>query len=87
MWNIFKEHLDYVLNKATRATHKVQNTQLSAPPPELCLKLFQPLLLPITEYGNEIWSAGMNMDSIDVFQAKFMKRVLKLRPQTPTFLF
>jgi hypothetical protein len=32
----------------------------------------------------EIWSAGNNNDMLDTFQVKFMKRMLKLRPQTPT---
>ena len=41
-------------------------------------------MAPSVEYGNEVWAAGTNYDSVDTFHVKFLKRVLKLRPQTPT---
>ena len=41
-------------------------------------------MLPITEYGTEIWSAGNKLDIIDTFHVKYIKRLLKLRPQTAT---
>ena len=41
-------------------------------------------MLPIIEYGSEIWYAGNKLDIIDRFHVKYIKRVLKLRPQTAT---
>ena len=41
-------------------------------------------MLPIIEYGSEIWSAGNKLDIIDRFHVKYIKRILKLRPQTAT---
>ena len=38
-------------------------------------------MLPIIEYGSEIWSAGNKLDIIDRFHVKY---ILKLRPQTAT---
>lgn len=84
--NIFKEHLNSVITKASRATFNVQKycKPLGSPPPSLVLKLFNSLVVPVLEYGSEIWSAGTNTDCIDVFQVKFIKRMLKLRQQTAT---
>ena len=46
--------------------------------------MFNSIVLPITEYGSEIWSAGNKLDIIDRFNVKYIKHVLKLRPQTAT---
>jgi len=85
-YNVFKEHVNTTVTKATRATYKVQSycTALGTPPPALAIKLFNSIVMPVIEYGSEIWSAGNNIDVLDTFQVKFFKRVLKVRPQTPT---
>jgi hypothetical protein len=81
-----KEHMSFALTKAARCTYKIQNycSPLGTPPPALAIKLFNSIVLPTIEYGSEVWSAGVNADCVDTFHVKFLKRVLKLRPQTPT---
>ena len=84
--NVFKEHMTTALTKASRATYQVQNycKPLGSPPPEIAIKRFNSTVAPIIEYGSEVWSAGINTDPVDTFQVKFIKRALKLRPQTST---
>jgi hypothetical protein len=85
--NIFKKHSDYTLGKALQATYKIQNNcrPLGQVPPDVAIKLFNSLVLPIIEYGAEIWSGCFNTKDIhdlDIFQLKFLKRILKVRQQT-----
>ena len=40
-------------------------------------------MLPVIEYASEVWATGADTDVVYVFQVKYLKRVLKLRPQTP----
>ena len=83
--NIFKNHLDYTISKATRASFKIQNLckQFGQVPPFLAVKLFNTLVTPILEYGSEIWASGINTTTVDKFQAKFLKRILHVRKSTP----
>ena len=78
--SMFKEHLNYILTKACKATYQIQKycAPLGAAPPALCIKLFKSIVMPVIEYGSEVWSAGMNTDALDNYQVKFLKRLLKL---------
>lgn len=84
-----KEHdiVHFALTKAARSTYKVQNYCSpfgTPPPPALAIQLFNSIVLPVIEYDSEVWAAGANIDVVNTFHVKYLKRVLKLRPQTPT---
>lgn len=58
---------------------KAVNLQL---PPDIHIELFEKLVTPICLYGSEIWGYG-NLEPIEVFYRKFLKRVLGLNKSTP----
>ena len=51
-------------------------------PPDIQIDLFEKLVTPICLYGSEVWGHG-NIEPIDVFYRKFIKRVLGLNQSTP----
>ena len=86
-FDYFKQTHEYLINQAQKAMF--QATRLSSPvvgklSPPLAFKVFDSQILPILEYGAEIWSKGKSIDIMETFQLKFLKNVLWVRPQTPT---
>lgn len=84
--NVFRKYYEYDIGKAMQATHKIQNycRPLGQVPPSVAVKLFNSLVLPVIEYGSEIWSSNVNTPGLDTFHLKFLKRILKVRQQTPS---
>ena len=53
-------------------------------PPVLKFKIFDSQILPILEYGSEIWSAGSEINVLECVQLKYVKQLLGVKPQTST---
>ena len=51
-------------------------------PPDIHLDLFEKMISPIFLYGCEVWGYG-NVEPIEVFYRKFIKRILGLNRSTP----
>ena len=58
---------------------KAVNLQL---PPDIHIDLFEKMITPICLYGSEIWGYN-NIEPLEVFYRKFIKRVLGLNKSTP----
>ena len=58
---------------------KALNLQL---PPDIHIDLFEKMISPIFLYGCEIWGYS-NLELVEVFFRKFIKRVLCLNKSTP----
>ena len=48
------------------------------------LKIFDCQILPILEYGSEIWSTGKEISVLEIIQLKYLKNTLSVKPQTST---
>ena len=59
---------------------KAVNLQL---PPDIHIDLFEKMITPICLYGSEVWGYG-NIEPVEVFYRKFLKRVLGLNKSTWT---
>ena len=51
-------------------------------PPDIHIDLFEKMITPICLYGSEVWGYS-NLEPVEVFYRKFIKRVLGLRKSTP----
>ena len=51
-------------------------------PPDIQIDLFEKMVVPICLYGSEVWGYG-NVEPVEVFYRKFIKRVLGLNKSTP----
>ena len=85
-YGILRGHLPYAEKCATRATFavKLRLQPLKQTPPPIALKLFDSLVLPILEYGAEIWLPSTSHDILEGLHLRFLKTTLGVRPQTPT---
>ena len=86
-FDYFGKTSEYLTNQAQKALF--QATTLSNPvvgklSPALAFKVFDSQIMPILEYGAEIWSPGKQIHLMEKFHLKFIKNVLWVRPQTPT---
>ena len=52
--------------------------------PNLALKAFDSLILPILEYGGEILYTGKKIDEYEKIHLNFLKALLGVNKQTPT---
>ena len=51
-------------------------------PPDIQIDLFDKMILPICLYGSEVWGYT-NLDPLEIFYRKFLKRVLGVYKTTP----
>ncbi len=77
---------NYVLNNCRRALFKIRKLclPLGQVPPSLGLKLFDSLVMPLVDYASEVWFNEEIAQGLEVFQLGYLKRLLGVRPQTPT---
>ena len=85
--NSHKEHIKYAESGANRALYSVlgylnQSNVLKQTPPPVTLKLFDSLVLPILDYGSEIWGISNSTEALEKVQLRFFKTILGVRPQT-----
>ena len=52
-------------------------------PIDIQCNLFEKLVFPIMLYGCEIWGA-QSLNMLEIFYRKFLKKILHLRPSTPS---
>ena len=84
--NTFAENITYLKNKAQRAIGDIR-TNISKitgvnKPHGIMMKLFDSQILPILEYGSEIWFPGKNLASFESVHLNFLKCALGVRTQT-----
>ena len=92
---IFNTHLkdplgtvsDQLLRQAQKATYqarKLSGAVLGRLSPKLAFKVFDTQILPIMEYGSEIWYKVKAPDKHEKFHLSYIKSTLGVRPQTTT---
>ena len=81
-----REYLVEQANKALYQVYKVSGPVVGKLSPDIAFKVFDTQLMPILEYGSEIWFCDKESQnaSIEKFHLKFIKSTLGVRPQTPT---
>ena len=52
--------------------------------PTISFKAFDCQILPILEYGSDIWYTGDDVNDLEKIHLKFIKSTLGVRKQTPT---
>lgn len=53
--------------------------------PWLAIRMFDSYVTPILDYNSEIWCTGREQTEIEKIQLKFLKNMLNVRQQTPSF--
>ena len=70
--------------KATYEARKLSNAAMGQLSPKLAFKVYDSQILPILEYGSQLWyKAGQN-HRLETFHLRYLKRTIGLRLQTPT---
>ncbi len=84
--NPFKNVAGHVKQKCIRACYKIK--QYCAPfgqvTPPLAMHFYKTLLLPHMDYASEIWYNEKTGRHLENFELRYFKRVLHVRPNTPT---
>ena len=84
--NLFAENIEYLRKKAIRAIGDIR-TNISKitganKPYNVMIKLFDSQILPILEYGSEIWYPGKGLSNYETVHLNFFKYVLGVKSQT-----
>ena len=84
--DMFSDNLYYLKNKALRAAGDIRAninkiTGMNKPY-NVLMKLFDSQILPILEYGAEIWYAGKNLARFESVHLAFLKYGLGVNQQT-----
>ena len=76
--NIFSDAFDYIQNQGRKASFKVlkDSKKIGILPPKVAFKLFDALILPILEYGSEIWFQNREVCNIESIHTKYIKTIL-----------
>ena len=85
--NMFKAAREYLAEQANEAVfpaNKYVKESVGKLSPKLQMKVFDCQILPILEYGSEIWSTGKEISVLERIQLKYLKNILSVKPQTST---
>ena len=85
--NVLKEtfsHLAFQAGKAIFALRKQSRPVVGKLSPTIAFKVFDCQILPILEYGSDIWYTGDDVNDLEKIHLKFIKSTLGVRKQTPT---
>ena len=77
---------DYLIGQARKATYqarKLSNAAFGQLSPKLAFKVFDSQILPILEYGSQLWYKARQNRRLETFHLAYLKRTLGLRLQTP----
>ncbi len=76
----------YIISNCRRALYKIRSYSLPLGqlPPTTGLQLFDSLIMPLMDYASELWSCKSVVDALEVFHLGYLKRILGVRPSTPT---
>ena len=82
--NVFRDAVEQISLKATRACFKIRKDtkQIGKPPPNVLLRLFDSLIIPILEYGAEVYFNNKENQAIEKVQLKFLKMMLSVHSNT-----
>ena len=78
---------DYLIGQARKATYqarKLSNAAVGQLSPKLAFKVFDSQILPILEYGSQLWYKARQNPRLETFHLGYLKRTIGLRLQTPT---
>ena len=78
------DHLLQQAQKATYQARKLSGAVLGRLSPTLAFKVFDTQILPIMEYGSEIWYKVKAHDKYEKFHLSYIKSTLGVTPQTTT---
>ncbi len=83
--NPFSCIFESIIQKCYRSCYKIREycQEIGQLPPKLSVHFFDTLLMPIIEYGSEIWFNATAVDKLSVFQRNYFRRVLHVREKTP----
>ena len=56
------------------------------PPPPFAFKVFDSQIMPILEYGSQLWYKARQNHKLETFHLGYLKRTLGLRLQRPTYV-
>ena len=85
--NVLKEtfsHLASQAGKAIFSPRKQSRPVVGKLSPTIAFKVFDCQILPILEYGSDIWYTGDDVNDLEKIHLKFIKSTLGVRKQTPT---
>ena len=85
--NVLKEtfsHLASQAGKAIFSLRKQSHPVVGRLSPTIAFKAFDCQILPILEYGSDIWYTGDDVNDLEKIHLKFIKSTLGVRKQTPT---
>ncbi len=83
--NIFSALPEAILQKCYRSCYKIRDycENLGQLLPSVAVHLYNTLLVPIMEYGSEVWYNRSAVLKLERFERKFFRRNLHVRQQTP----
>ncbi len=83
--NPFSDIESTIIQKCYRSNYKIREycEKMGQLPPTLAKHFFETLLLPIIEYGSEIWYNRTASEKLSVFQRNYFRRALHVRDKTP----
>ncbi len=84
--NHFKKVVEHIIQKCIRACYKVKEycEPFGQVTPSLGMHFYKSLLLPHMDYASEIWYTESACRALDKFSLRYFKRLLHVRPNTPT---
>ena len=85
--NIFKENYKYLSDQSLKAIFAAKSLikkSVGRLTPKLALKVFDTQILPILEYGLEIWYTGKEIQDIEKVHLRYLKYMLGVKTQTST---
>ena len=78
------EYLVEQANKALFQAYKLSSPTVGRLSPTIALKMFDLEIMPILEYGSEVWGSGKVANQFENFHIKFLKSTLSVIMQAPT---
>ena len=79
-----RSHLASQAGKAIFALRKQSRPAVGKLSPTIAFEVFDCQILPILEYGSDIWYTGDDVTDLEKIRLKFIKSTLGVRKQTPT---
>ena len=78
---------EYLIGQARKATYqakKLSSEVVGRLSPKLSFKVYDSQILPILEYGSDLWYKARENRKLEVFNLNYIKSTLRLRSQTTT---
>ena len=82
--NVFKNAQAHICIQAKKAMFKIlkDTRKIGMLSPNVALKLFDSLVLPIMEYGNEVWFSNKEIGDLEKVHLKYLKIILGVNKST-----